>query len=369
MRSTADVLAHLPLARRIAAAGAVALGRVIAAASCSGTSDDERDVLVAFASLGDQLRMLNVWSRYAPPELAVDVTCNAEATGAFAIYHGVGARRAYGLQGAAALGPAALGMLRRRKTYRRAIVAHPFVTQPIALAYARSCAEHIASIGGCGFAPSDRRTGDVATPLAATSWREAYEALFGACYGIPRSAHPVLAPEAAAERDRARAAAGSRPPVVVMHVGASTPARSLPRPLCLEAIRNLRSRGYEVTILGSTAEREHLARAFASSGAALRCGAPFREIVSLVAGARFFFGVDSSMLHVADAVGTPCVVVYLVTQPAVTGPFYTAFEPVYPRSGYRPVGMDALTRWRDFPPGHDVAPDALFAAFDRIAAR
>jgi ADP-heptose:LPS heptosyltransferase len=367
VRSTADVLAHLPLARRIAAVGAVALGRAIATASRAGSSGQDRDVLVAFASLGDQLRMLNVWSRFAPSDRPVDVICNSETADAFAIYQGVGARRAYGFQGAAALAPAACGVWQRRKQYRRAIVAHPFVTQPIALAYARVRAQSVASFEGRSF--GRHRPGDIATPLGTTSWRDAYEALFAACYGAPKHLRPVLTPAASADRDRCRHDARSRPPVVVMHVGASTPARSLPARLCVDAISALRARGYEITILGSEAERVRLANAFDASGARLMCGSPLREIVGIVAGASFFFGVDSSMLHVADAVGTPCVVVYLATQPAVTGPFYTRFEAVYPRTDYRPVGMDAMTRWRDFSAGRDVEIDDLLRAFDRIAAR
>jgi ADP-heptose:LPS heptosyltransferase len=115
---------------------------------------------------------------------------------------------------------------------------------------------------------------------------------------------------------------------VVVHPGASVPARALPVPSATDVVSALVATGYHVIVTGSAAEVE-LGEAIVSRAPAgttsLRCGAtPLRELAAVVGGACAVVCGNTSVAHIAAAVGTPVV---------------EAFAPVVPAHRWRPWGV------------------------------
>lgn len=114
-------------------------------------------------------------------------------------------------------------------------------------------------------------------------------------------------------------------PYVVVHPGASVPARALPLAPTRNAVRRLTARGWKVVVTGGPSERE-LVRAVADgSDPALvddRTGATqLADLAHLLAGASAVVCGNTGPAHVAAAVGTPVV---------------EAFPPVVPAHRWRP---------------------------------
>ena len=112
---------------------------------------------------------------------------------------------------------------------------------------------------------------------------------------------------------------------VVVHPGASVPARALPLMPTRDAVALLAGAGYHVVVTGSAAELE-LARTVVgradSSMTTIRCGATkLAELAAIVSGAEAVVCGNTSVAHIAAAVGTPVV---------------EAFAPVVPARRWRP---------------------------------
>ena len=104
--------------------------------------------------------------------------------------------------------------------------------------------------------------------------------------------------------------AGARPYVVV-HPGASVPARGLPVDVTAEVVTQLTAEGYHIVVTGSASECK-LAAAVAAgaspSAVTIRCGTTkLAELASLIAGAQAAICGNTSVAHLAAAVGTPVV--------------------------------------------------------------
>jgi len=330
--SRTPVLDNRPLGRRAVAYCAVVAGNMIAAAA-RDRKGGRGYVLVAFANLGDQLRMMNVWSRYASASDTYDVVCNEPTAEAFSLYAGVRYVREYAAQGAYSL----MGSLRNAWTtegqYARAFVPHPFFTRPIALAYARTHASTVIAIAGRG------ATVGTTVELDASSWRATYEGIAAACHPNAIAAHaPRLAP------GFARARAGSRR--VVVHVVSSEESRALDAVADFAIVKGLLKLGLRVVVTGAAREEAKLRSILKDLDISFMCGAPLRKVTQLLCASDLFLGVDSSVMHLADAVGLPCVIVYTSTRSDVAGPFYAPFVAIEPSHAYEPVGVRPEQSWR-----------------------
>ena len=74
-----------------------------------------------------------------------------------------------------------------------------------------------------------------------------------------------------------------------------------------------------------------------------------QEVATLCRSASLFIGADTGPLHLASAVGTPCVGLYGPTDPAHCGPYGKAHQTVQPDRSVRLVRMreGIITRKRE----------------------
>jgi ADP-heptose:LPS heptosyltransferase len=107
---------------------------------------------------------------------------------------------------------------------------------------------------------------------------------------------------------------------VVVHPGASVPARAWDPRRCAELVRALLSQGERVVVTGGATERE-LVRYVAGPAHAhvQEAAGAFRlaELVEILAGADAVITGNTGPAHLAAAVGTPVVSLYAPTVPAV----------------------------------------------------
>jgi lipopolysaccharide heptosyltransferase II len=140
--------------------------------------------------------------------------------------------------------------------------------------------------------------------------------------------------KAAAEFLNARAGYDAKKPLIVLHPGASQESKRWPAKSFAEVADLLRDR-YNIVITGSPSERplaEEIASAMSSetppiisSGALsgiLETGALVQKAVAVVTG-------DTSILHIASALGTPVVAIYGSTRPGDNAPLYGSHRLLY----------------------------------------
>lgn len=150
---------------------------------------------------------------------------------------------------------------------------------------------------------------------------------------------------------------------VVVHPGASVPARGLAAGHAARIVDRLLEQGWDVVVTGGPAELE-LARAAAATGALNLAGrTTFAELGAVLAGAACVVVGNTGPAHLAAAVGTPVV---------------SLFAPVVSAERWAPYGVPLVllgdqqapcrgSRARECPvPGHpclsEVAPDAVAEA-------
>ena len=168
---------------------------------------------------------------------------------------------------------------------------------------------------------------------------------------------------------------GPLPPVahepgyVVLHPGASVPARAWPAHRCAEAVEALADAGHRVLVTGGPGERELTAAVAGTRGVDLGGDTSLAEMAALLDGAAAVVVGNTGPAHLAAAVGTPVV---------------SLFSPVVPAARWAPYGVptvllgdqDApcrLTRARECPvPGHpcltSVTADDVVAAVGKVIA-
>jgi ADP-heptose:LPS heptosyltransferase len=164
------------------------------------------------------------------------------------------------------------------------------------------------------------------------------------------------------------------PGYVVMHPGASVPAREWPRQHCAQAVRALAAAGYRVLVTGSAHEQHLTAQVAGDTGVDLGGRTDLRALAGVLDGARVVIAGNTGPAHLAAAVGTPVV---------------SLFAPVVPAARWAPYGVPTVllgdqhapcrdTRARHCPvPGHpclsDVHPadvvDAVGALHNRSRYR
>ncbi|OLF09994.1 glycosyltransferase family 9 protein [Actinophytocola xanthii] len=138
-------------------------------------------------------------------------------------------------------------------------------------------------------------------------------------------------------------------PYLVLHPGATVPARRWPAWRCAEAVRALAAEGHRVLVTGGPGERDLTAEVAGDAGVDLGGATGFAELAGVLAGARAVVVGNTGPAHLAAAVGTPVV---------------SLFSPVVPALRWAPYRVPSVllgdqtapcraTRARDCPvPGH-----------------
>jgi ADP-heptose:LPS heptosyltransferase len=103
---------------------------------------------------------------------------------------------------------------------------------------------------------------------------------------------------------------------VVLHPGASVPARRWPGERFAATTRSLASRGVRVVVTGSPEERELTALVAGADGLDLGGRTSLAETAAVIAGARAVVVGNTGPAHLAAAVGTPVVSLFAPTVPA-----------------------------------------------------
>ncbi|MCX4996670.1 glycosyltransferase family 9 protein [Streptomyces longwoodensis] len=116
-------------------------------------------------------------------------------------------------------------------------------------------------------------------------------------------------------------------PYVVVHPGASVPARAWSPARCAQAVRALADAGHRVVVTGGPGERALTRRVAGNDGVDLggRTGAP--ELAGVLARADAVVTGNTGPAHLAAAVGTPVV---------------SLFAPVVPAERWRPYGVPCV---------------------------
>jgi ADP-heptose:LPS heptosyltransferase len=124
---------------------------------------------------------------------------------------------------------------------------------------------------------------------------------------------------------RGHAPAGLGPPgYVVLHPGASVPARCWSRARCAEAVRALTGEGRRVVVTGSAAEAELTAAVAGREALDLGGATDHAGLAEVLAGAAAVVTGNTGPAHLAAAVGTPVV---------------SLFAPVVPAERWAPYGV------------------------------
>ncbi|QXJ26228.1 glycosyltransferase family 9 protein [Actinomadura graeca] len=106
------------------------------------------------------------------------------------------------------------------------------------------------------------------------------------------------------------------PGYVVVHPGASVPARAWPPAHCADAVRVLGAAGHRVVVTGHGDEKELTALVAGEDGLDLGGRTTLAELGSVLRGARAVVAGNTGPAHLAAAVGTPVVSLFAPTVPA-----------------------------------------------------
>jgi ADP-heptose:LPS heptosyltransferase len=158
-------------------------------------------------------------------------------------------------------------------------------------------------------------------------------------------------------------------PYVVLHPGASVPARAWPPGRCAEAVEALAGAGHRVVVTGGPGERALTAAVAGRRGIDLGGATSLAQMAALLDGAAAVVVGNTGPAHLAAAVGTPVV---------------SLFAPVVPAARWAPYGVPTVllgdqaaacagTRARECPvPGHpclsSVTAEDVLAAVEKVAA-
>jgi ADP-heptose:LPS heptosyltransferase len=153
------------------------------------------------------------------------------------------------------------------------------------------------------------------------------------------------------------------PGYIVLHPGASVPARAWPAERCAEAVEALADAGHRVLVTGGPAERALTAFVAGRRGVDLGGATTLAQMAALLDAAAAVVVGNTGPAHLAAAVGTPVV---------------SLFSPVVPAQRWAPYGVPTVllgdqgaacrgTRARECPvPGHPCLSSV--SAADVVAA-
>jgi ADP-heptose:LPS heptosyltransferase len=164
-------------------------------------------------------------------------------------------------------------------------------------------------------------------------------------------------------------AVDQEPGYVVLHPGASVPARAWPADRCAAAVEALADAGRRVLVTGGPGERALTAAVAGTRGVDLGGHTTLAEMAALLDGAAAVVVGNTGPAHLAAAVGTPVV---------------SLFSPVVPAVRWAPYGVPTVllgdqsascrdTRARECPvPGHpcltSVSPADVVAAVEKLVS-
>jgi len=178
-------------------------------------------------------------------------------------------------------------------------------------------------------------------------------------------------PEDDDDRLRVRRAGGYPPGIghVVVHPGASVPARAWAPERHAALVRELAANGYRVIVTGGPDERDLTRRVAGERALDLGGRTSLAQLADVMAGARCVVVANTGPAHLAAAVGAPVVSLFAPTVPAVRWrPWRVRHELVYvdvPCAGCRARTCPV--------PGHpcldDVEVDDVLTAVGRIGGR
>jgi ADP-heptose:LPS heptosyltransferase len=117
------------------------------------------------------------------------------------------------------------------------------------------------------------------------------------------------------------------PGYVVVHPGASAPARQWPARHCARAVRALAAAGHRVVVTGSDRERPLTAEVAGATGVDLGGRTDLRTLAAVLDGACVVVAGNTGPAHLAAAVGTPVV---------------SLFAPVVPAARWAPYGVPTV---------------------------
>lgn len=103
---------------------------------------------------------------------------------------------------------------------------------------------------------------------------------------------------------------------VVVHPGASVPARAWSADRCAEAVQALTGAGHRVVVTGSDSEQALTAQVAGTCGVDLGGRTSFAQLAAVLAGAKVVVVGNTGPAHLAAAVGTPVVSLFAPTVPA-----------------------------------------------------
>lgn len=106
-------------------------------------------------------------------------------------------------------------------------------------------------------------------------------------------------------------------PYVVVHPGATVPARRWPADHCAGAVRELAAAGHRVLVTGGSSERELTAAVAGDSGTDLGGATTLAELAGVLRDADAVVVGNTGPAHLAAAVGTPVVSLFSPVVPAV----------------------------------------------------
>ncbi|MGK5110481.1 glycosyltransferase family 9 protein [Geodermatophilus sp. CPCC 205506] len=110
---------------------------------------------------------------------------------------------------------------------------------------------------------------------------------------------------------------GLQPGYIVLHPGASVPARAWPAHRCAEAVEALADAGHRVLVTGGPGERELTAAVAGARGVDLGGDTSLAQMAALLDGAAAVVVGNTGPAHLAAAVGTPVVSLFSPVVPAV----------------------------------------------------
>jgi len=156
-------------------------------------------------------------------------------------------------------------------------------------------------------------------------------------------------------------------PYLVLHPGATVPARRWPAYRCAQAVRALTRAGYRVLVTGGPGEKALTAEVAGDTGVDLGGATDFAELAGVLQHADAVIVGNTGPAHLAAAVGTPIV---------------SLFAPVVPAVRWAPYGVPTVllgdqaapcrdTRARECPvPGHpcltSVTPEDVVEAVSSV---
>ncbi|MEV4489563.1 HAD-IIIA family hydrolase [Micromonospora coxensis] len=129
-------------------------------------------------------------------------------------------------------------------------------------------------------------------------------------FGLPAGDDPTLRVPAARPT-----VVPSGEPYVVVHPGASVPARACPPQRCAEIVAAIAASGYRVVVTGGPAETALTSRVAAAGGTDLGGRTDLAGLAGVIAGARCVVVGNTGPAHLAAAVGTPVVSLFAPTVP------------------------------------------------------